>query len=363
MKDCETEVLNLENELKEKATRIDDLTKSLHAKDEELQKLEVTFSHENLAIRDAGQKEVQRLNSYIEQRERASKDAELCANQLKAKCQKLESKLALIEQKTAQESLTSGSYSDDHANPGMLEVACKAVDKAIDDLVRVLYNISYLKTLPLDSVELEPILHLISPAHPTDFSRPIQVKYVWGHWILHQIFRDFENVFFDSDQWNRTSPLHSKKHALECFQSFQQKKSASSLEFLNSCGTFQSFFSWKYKCVFPTWLVDSSILPSGIVVNEYGHFVEGEIFYRFLDVAKAVWLLHELAFSFDPPASILRMARGEPYDKQFHDSVVHVDVEDGDAPSAKVAFMIRPAFRIRQSIVRSRVLLSTKLPQ
>lgn len=268
----------------------------------------------------------------------------------------------MIEQSAAQESLTSGSYPDDHANPGMLEAVCKAVDKAIDDLARVLHSTSALKGMALNAVELEPLVALISPAHPADFSRLIQVKHVWGHWVCSQVFRDFENVFFESDHEHRTSPLDSRKYALECFQSFQQKKSLSSPEFHDGCGSFQTFLLRKYGCLFPAWLTNCGILPSGIIVNEHGNFIRGgEIFDRVVDVAKAVWLLHELAFSFDPPASILRMARGEPYDKQFHDSVVHV--EDGDAPTARVALMMRPAFRVRKSTVRSRVLLTQKLPQ
>lgn len=97
---CKTEVVNLENELRtqenvlkkqenelrEQVTRIFELTKSLQAKDEELQNLKTLLNsarQENSDIRDAGQKEVRRLKSNIEQSERASQEAKMYANQLR----------------------------------------------------------------------------------------------------------------------------------------------------------------------------------------------------------------------------------------------------------------------------------------
>jgi len=47
---------------------------------------------------------------------------------------------------------------------------------------------------------------------------------------------------------------------------------------------------------------------------------ESKLDLNFLDLAKAIYLLHKLSFSFDPPARILKMGNGEPYDKRYHDS-------------------------------------------
>jgi hypothetical protein len=233
----------------------------------------------------------------------------------------------------------------------MLEGACKAVDKATEDLAKFVHNNSVTKTLSLKSPELEQFVRRISPAQPAEFSRAIQVKYAWSHWICHRMFQGFEHVFYDADGGQLTSPLDSKKHALECFRRFQQKQSGF------SSSLFQAFCSWKYTRVFPPGLVHQALNPPGIICNENGRFPgDGELHALFMDVARAVWLLHELAFSFDPPASILRMARGTPYDKQFHESVIHDEGGHGMS-SQMVSLLIRPSFRVRKSIIRSRVFL------
>lgn len=198
LKACERRVHNLQSDLNEKEVKIENLTKHQAVKTAEVRamtvELETKLRHSQDATEASG-KELQRLKANIEEKGKVVVDLNTERSQLMTKCQKLEAQLAKTEKKTAKESLTSGSYADDHANPSMLEVACKAVDKAIEALATSLHDNSVTKSCPLNSEYLEHVVGNISPAHPAQFSRPIQVKHAWGHWIGLKMFRCFEHVF------------------------------------------------------------------------------------------------------------------------------------------------------------------------
>lgn len=360
LEDCKKRVLELQAEVKKKTIQIEESNGIQTAKAAEMQALKVE-SEKKLRLSqeatEASAKEVHLLKTDIKGKEKLVDDMTSESRELVTKCQKLEAQLAIMEQKTAQDSLNSGSYADGHANPSMLqEVACKSVDKATDALAKFLHDNSITKSCPLNSKELEHFVHRICPASPVDFSRTLQVKYAWSHWICFIMFQGFEHCFFDADSGQLTSPFDPKNQALICFDNFQQKKDLSSSDLHKGCDMFRAFCTMKYADVFPQWLVRAALCsnsPDDVLFDDCGRFNgDARIFTCFLDVAKAVWLLHELAFSFDPPATILRMAWGTAFDKQFHESVIH-DEDTGGA--SKVVLMIRPAFRVRNTIVRSRV--------
>ncbi|KAG0618764.1 hypothetical protein M758_4G090500, partial [Ceratodon purpureus] len=311
--------------------------------------------------KDASDKEVERLNSSIQEKDKALEELTTEACLLMSKFQKVETQLAQIELKAAQESLASGSYADGHANPSMLEDACKSVDKATDNLMRILHERSITSKFT-DQKQLSRFLsQLIGPTGMANFSRPVQMKYAWGHWVCYIMFQAFEHVFFDVDGGTRTSPLDSKTYSSECFHSFQKKQHMPSRRLYEECDLFRAYCVRKYPSVFPLALVKQALhpqLPDSVVhYDSYGRFNnDAEIYQHFLDVAKAIWLLHQLSFAFDPPAHILRMAPGLPFDKQYHEPVIHD--EDSDGMHQTVLLMIRPGFRLRNTIFRSRVFLS-----
>lgn len=91
----------------------------------------------------------------------------------------------------------------------------------------------------------------------------------------------------------------------------------SPLDLYRECPHCQGFCMKKNENMFPPWLLELAFYPKSpgdIIFGDYNLESKGgeEIWNRFLVVAKAVWLLHHLAFSFNPPASILRMAAGTP---------------------------------------------------
>lgn len=96
------------------------------------------------------------------------------------------------------------------------------------------------------------------------------------------------------------------------------------------------------------------IAPSLLTYNDDDPFHKS-----FLRLGKAVWILHKLAFSFEPTAEITRIARGSTFDEEYMESMVQADgsdVEDGNAPK-HVSFVCVPGFTVRNTIIKSRVFL------
>ncbi|MDD0148529.1 hypothetical protein PSY31_22850, partial [Shigella flexneri] len=60
-----------------------------------------------------------------------------------------------------------------------------------------------------------------------------------------------------------------------------------------------------------------------------GHHPRTQFYVEFLGLAKAVWLLHLLAFSMDPPPSHFEASRGAEFHSQYMESVVKTSGNNG----------------------------------
>ncbi|WZZ48774.1 hypothetical protein YC2023_048881 [Brassica napus] len=82
-------------------------------------------------------------------------------------------------------------------------------------------------------------------------------------------------------------------------------------------------------------------------------------FYQaFLKLAKPVWILHRLAYSFDPAAKIFQVKKGSEFSDSYMESVLKNIVVDEKGESPRVGLMVMPGFWIGGSVVQSRVYVS-----
>ncbi|WOL10097.1 hypothetical protein Cni_G18851 [Canna indica] len=81
----------------------------------------------------------------------------------------------------------------------------------------------------------------------------------------------------------------------------------------------------------------------------------------FVSMASSVWMLHKLAWAYDPVVEIFQVARGTEFSMVFMESIVrkvhkvHMDQESPSRP--KVGFTVVPGFRVGKTVVQSRVYL------
>ncbi|CBI38892.3 unnamed protein product, partial [Vitis vinifera] len=82
-------------------------------------------------------------------------------------------------------------------------------------------------------------------------------------------------------------------------------------------------------------------------------------FYQaFLKLAKSIWLLHRLAYSFDPNVKVFQVKRGSEFSEVYMESVVKNLVMDESDEKPKVGLMVMPGFWIGGSVIQCRVYLS-----
>ncbi|XP_054815917.1 protein GRAVITROPIC IN THE LIGHT 1 [Prosopis cineraria] len=85
-----------------------------------------------------------------------------------------------------------------------------------------------------------------------------------------------------------------------------------------------------------------------------GEFPYTSFFTSFAEMAKRVWLLHCLAFSFEPQASIFQVKKGCRFSEVYMECVN----DDDSSDHTQVAFAVVPGFRIGKTIIQCQVYLS-----
>lgn len=87
-----------------------------------------------------------------------------------------------------------------------------------------------------------------------------------------------------------------------------------------------------------------------------------EFYAEFLHVAKAVWMLHLLAFVLDPAPTHFEVRKGAEFQMEFMESVVRFP--SGRVPAGLVvSFSVAPGFRLGNGfVVRARVYLNPGNP-
>ncbi|KAL5564905.1 hypothetical protein UlMin_028069 [Ulmus minor] len=86
-------------------------------------------------------------------------------------------------------------------------------------------------------------------------------------------------------------------------------------------------------------------------------------FASFAEMAKRVWLLHCLAFSFDPEASIFQVQKGSRFAEVYMESIAEevFPSENNNAlqeSDSQVAFTVVPGFKIGKTMIQCKVYLS-----
>ncbi|CAE6051121.1 unnamed protein product [Arabidopsis arenosa] len=160
-----------------------------------------------------------------------------------------------------------------------------------------------------------------------------------------------------------------KKYAFESyicqrmFSGFQQKN-FSDMDPLDALGTnpdsnFGIFCRSKYLILVHPKMEASFFgnLDQRDYVTGGGH--PRTAFYQaFLKLAKSVWILHRLAYSFDPAAKIFQVKKGSEFSDSYMESVVKNIVVDEKEENPRVGLMVMPGFWIGGSVIQSRVYVS-----
>ncbi|KAH7860414.1 hypothetical protein Vadar_013143 [Vaccinium darrowii] len=226
--------------------------------------------------------------------------------------------------------------------------------KSIQNFVRLMIN-----EMELAGWDLDAAVRAIEPG--VLFSNPNHICFAFESFVCREMFDGFNYPNFSL--WNEFLPEQPKKRRF-FFERFKQLKSMRTREILvqNPKSAFARFCSAKYlKLIHPK--METSLfgnLNQRKLVKSGDH-PETTFFATFSEMAKRVWLLHCLAFSFDPEASIFQVGKGCRFSEVYMESVSEEAFLSSDGSTETVplvAFTVFPGFKIGKTVIQCQVYLS-----
>ncbi|KAL1345220.1 hypothetical protein HN51_019002 [Arachis hypogaea] len=173
------------------------------------------------------------------------------------------------------------------------------------------------------------------------------VLYHFESFINQSLYQDFENCVFQKNGCAKFLDPRQDRQAQ--FSSFVALRNLSWNEVLKK-GT--KYYSEEFSK-----FCDQKM--SGIItlLNWTRPWPE-QLLQAFFVAAKCIWLLHLLAFSFNPPLGILRVEENRSFDPQYMEDMVN-DRQRSQGPN-RVKIMVNPGFYVQDRILRCKVLCRHK---
>lgn len=215
--------------------------------------------------------------------------------------------------------------------------------KSVRSFVRLLID-------AMDSQEWD-LVGAASSIHPgVSFWKANHVCFAFESFVCREMFNGFDH----------SSEKEDRRRVF--FDRFVELKSVRPADYLawKPKSSFAAFCRAKYLRVVHPKMEESFFgnLEQRSLVSS-GELPETPFFTAFVEMARRVWLLRCLAFSFDPPVSIFRVSEGSRFSEVYMESLSD---EAFDAASAEtdphVAFTAVPGFMIGKIVVQSQVYLN-----
>ncbi|KAL3624010.1 Protein GRAVITROPIC IN THE LIGHT 1 [Castilleja foliolosa] len=196
---------------------------------------------------------------------------------------------------------------------------------------------------------------------------PTHAKYALESYLNRKIFQGFDHETFYMDG-TLTSILHPDQHRKDCFTQYRDMKAMDPVELLGILPTcsFGKFCFKKYLSIVHPKMEESLFgdLEQRRRVLD-GYHPRSQFYGEFLRLAKAVWLLHLLAFSLDPSPSHFEASVGAEFHEQYMENAVRISGGNGGSKmgigSMIVGFPVSPGFKVGNgSIIKARVYLVPK---
>ncbi|KAI3983955.1 hypothetical protein MKX01_035082 [Papaver californicum] len=186
------------------------------------------------------------------------------------------------------------------------------------------------------------------------YSRSNHVCFAFEAFVCRMMFDGFQFSNFSHPSRHKSS---KKPH--QFFKDFIESKSMKPNELLNKFPKFGKFCHEKYLVLVHPKMELSLFgdLNQRNVVNT-GGYPETRFFTEFTEMSKRVWVLHRLAFAFEPEAKIFQMRNRCRFSDVYMESVAEDAflLEDGSLiVDPRVGFTVVPGFKIGKTVIHSQV--------
>ncbi|GLU00445.1 hypothetical protein SLE2022_178170 [Rubroshorea leprosula] len=289
------------------------------------------------------QSEIQNKDSEIHQLQQQIEEA----NQKRVK---LEKNLKLRGLSTKESELSTGKngFFPVDLTTDLFASTVEAAYKAIHDFSKPLINMMKAAGWDLDAAANSIELNVV-------YAKRAHKKYAFESHICQRMFSGFQQEKFSIKLDDITVGKES------FFHQYLAMREIDPLDVLgqNPDSIFGKFCRSKYLVVVHPKMEASFFgnLDQRNYVMGGGH-PRTPFYQAFLKLAKSIWLLHRLAYSFEPNVKLFQVKRGSEFSEVYMESVVKnfVMVENDQKP--KVGLMVMPGFWIGSSVIQSRVYLS-----
>ncbi|KAK9132228.1 hypothetical protein Scep_011756 [Stephania cephalantha] len=266
---------------------------------------------------------------------------------LKEKLEELENHNSLIEQRF------DSNVENVHIsglNPTHFASFLQHTIKSIRAFVEVLIN-----EMKKSKWDLEIASQSINPT--AVFRRPHHRLFVFQSFVSQKMFDGFQHPKFSISHSNGSDQNLPKQHFYDIFVKMKSMN-PKQLILQSPTSSFSRFCIAKYTdLVHPNMeLSFSGDLKQRNSVLSNG-YPETQFFSTFAEMAKRVWMLNCLAFSFGPKVSIFQVSRGCRFSQVFMESVIE-ETEEESTMGKRVGLLVTPGFRIDKTVLQCQVYLS-----
>ncbi|KAG6534283.1 protein GRAVITROPIC IN THE LIGHT 1-like [Zingiber officinale] len=340
---------------------------------EELMKLsELKHSHreKNPKLLSATPKDSSLL-AEIQEQQRLLKTYEVMVKKFESKIQARDSEIVQIQQEIQESSqrqlklekklkkrgllskesegfMEENNFFSIELTPSLFSSAVDTTYKSIHDFSKPLINMMKVAGWDLDAAAnaIEPALVYAKRAHK---------KYAFESHICQKMFCGFQEENFSMELSDITVSSEG------FFHQFLAVRAMDPLDILSQSpnSVFGKFSREKYLLlVHPK--MEASFFGN---LDQRNHVINGghprtPFYQAFLKLAKAIWLLHRLAYSYVPKVEVFRANKGAEFSEVYMESVVkNIVVSEGE-PRPQVGLMIMPGFMIGGSAIQSLVYLT-----
>ncbi|XAR56450.1 hypothetical protein NMG60_11036944 [Bertholletia excelsa] len=244
--------------------------------------------------------------------------------------------------------LQFSSLSPNHFS-GVLHQTTKSTRK----FVRLIVN-----EMELAGWDLDAAANAIVPG--ANYWNPSHKSFAFESFVYREMFDGFNHPYFSPKGSLPDQPTQQQQF----FDRFRELKSLKTVEYLNQKpkSRFAKFCTAKYmRVVHPK--MESSLFGNLNQRNllSSGKHPETTLYATFAEMAKGVWLLHCLAFSFQPEASIFQVSKRSRFSEVYMESVCEEAFMSCDGTiqtDPLVAFTVVPGFKIGKTLIQCQVYLS-----
>lgn len=283
---------------------------------------------------------------------------------LEANERKLHLQIQSFEKERANEGQhKNGSYVDSSATPVLLDTVVRGLHIASRN-----FTTEFIRTNDHGNTSAVKLFAEVQ------FSKRSHVKYAHQAHLSAIFFSDFEREDFGDDaQLANLSLPH--QHPTAFFEEYEAFSNASNFPVSNVLPSkftkaFGGFCCRKYLGIFHKKLgLEESILQCSKQVdgkdpkaNKY----DLKLLTTFFQLARIVWMLHRLAFSFEPNARVIRVGSDADFNSMYMMNVTNENttrdeadsIDDEDMMLPQVALVLLPGFSVCKCIVKSLVYLT-----